>query len=426
MPIKRRTYVLVALCGSALISGFAAPSAMSAQSPQWTVTAFSDPTNFAPGSGAGGEDFYTVRVENTGGAPSDGEAITVTDVLPVGLKTTAEPASGLDYESATDTSPAREMSCVGLTCTYVGPVGIDNTLELKIPVEVAAGPFIDSCAVPVGAVGCLTNLVTVSGGAAPAVNRETPTMISLIPASFGIAPGSAATALSSSQAGAHPDLTLTLEFESVGVGLLAGNVQASGLVLPPGFVGDLADTPKCPIAGFSEEVGGQALHCSLSAVVGTVTLHFNLGAFRSTLVRPLLNLTTNPGEVAKLGFTVSTYGIQGTVSLRPGDYAVRTNFTKVQDSTIAFDGISLTVWGVPSESSHDLMRGLWCESIEASKCWYVNETRGGLRPLRLEEAPEGQQVTTPPVPYLTSPTDCTGEALLATFSANSWKNRNTM
>ncbi len=41
----------------------------------------------------------------------------------------------------------------------------------------------------------------------------------------------------------------------------------SGLTLPPGFVGDLADTPKCPIVAFSEQADG-ALHCTLSSVVG--------------------------------------------------------------------------------------------------------------------------------------------------------------
>ncbi len=203
-------------------------------------------------------------------------------------------------------------------------------------------------------------------------------------------------------------------------GLFAGNVRESGATLPPGFVGDLADTPKCPIAGFSEE-GEGALHCSLSAIVGSVTLYYNEGLSRGALVLPLLNLTTNPGEIAKLGFTFLRYGFQGTISLTPGDYGVRANFTKIQDSSLTFDGISLTVWGVPAEPRHDLMRGLRCETTEAGKCFYVNETRGISDPVKLEEAPKGQPVTNPAVPYLTSPTDCTGEPLQAMFSVNSWE-----
>ena len=265
----------------------------------------------------------------------------------------------------------------------------------------------------------MTNMVTVSGGGGVEASRETPTVISSSAAVFGIAPSSTVSALSSTQAGAHPDLTTTFEFNSVSEGLFSGNVREAGATLPPGFVGDLADTPKCPIAGFSEESDG-ALHCSLSAVVGSVIIYWNLGALRGTFVRPLLNLTTNPGEIAKLGFTViERFGIQGTVSLTPGDYAVRTNFTKIQDSSIVIDGTSFTVWGVPAESQHDLMRGLKCE--EAGNCFYVNETRGEANPVTLEEAPEGQPVTNPAVPYLTSPTECTTEPLQATFSVNSWE-----
>ncbi len=70
------------------------------------------------------------------------------------------------------------------------------------------------------------------------------------------------------------------------------------------------------------------------------------------------------------------------------------------------------------------MRGLHCEpgfTTEPGKCYYVTETRGNKDPVTLEEAPEGQPVTNPPVPYLTSPTDCTAEPLQAMFSVNSWE-----
>ncbi len=140
-----------------------------------------------------------------------------------------------------------------------------------------------------------------------------------------------------------------------------------------------------------------------------------------------MNLTTNPGEIAKLGFTFLRFGIQGTVSLAPGDYRVRTNFTKIQDTAGALHGISLTVWGVPAEHSHDLMRGLNCREHGCS--FYETETEGsdpeaevGHAPHNLlEDFPEGQPVTTPSVPYLTSPTDCTSGPLHATITANSWE-----
>ena len=408
LPFALCAVVLVALC---------APVSASAEtlSPQWTVTAYSKPTNLAPG----GTGLYRVYVENTGSAPSDGEAVTVTDALPAGLKVAGK-LKGIYYETNIQET-VRQLSCAGLACSYSGVVGIDTILQLEVPVEVEAGPFVDSCVVPLGAVGCLTNVVSASGGGALAASVSTPTVISSVPAKFGIAPGSLATALSSTQAGGHPDLTTVLAFNTVESGRLAGNPSEGGGTLPSGFIGDLADEPKCPIAGFSEE-NDTALHCSPSAIVGTVT--FYIGSFpdqSQPYVVPLMNLTTNPGEIAKLGFTFLRYGIQSTVSLTPGKYGVRVNFTHIQDAAGAFHGISLTVWGVPAEHRHDLMRGIRCNE-EGGCIYYMTETEGyDGHDNQLSKLPEGQSVTTPWVPYLTSPTDCTVKPLQATFKANSWE-----
>ncbi len=63
------------------------------QSPQWTVTAISEPTNLPPeGTGE-----YTVEVTNTGDAPTDGSEIDVTDVLPNGLTAASGAAAEGEY-----------------------------------------------------------------------------------------------------------------------------------------------------------------------------------------------------------------------------------------------------------------------------------------------------------------------------------------
>jgi uncharacterized repeat protein (TIGR01451 family) len=394
---NRHAFLLVVSCAAAFTLLLAPGPAVASQGPQWTVTAFSGPTNLAPGS----EGFYKVLVQNTGGEPSDGSTITVTDVLPPGLKAASNPATGTDWRTGT------RMSCTGLTCTYAGVVEIDDFLELKIPVEVEAGVLEGSS---------LTNLVRSTGGGAPEASRETPTTISQTPAKAGIAPGSFATVLSTTQAGAHPDLTTTLAFNTVGKGLLAGDPKEAGGVFPPGFVGDLADTPKCAIATFTEigEGGYNPLRCSLSTQVGTVTATLSLGEFVRRQTFPLLNLSTNPGEIARVGFNVGGFGIQGTVRLQPGDYAVRTTFQKIPDNVLQFDGISVTVWGVPAEKSHDMMRGLVC-GYGPGECYYMGPDSTGIN------APNGQSVTNLPVPYLTSPTDCTSRALEATGSLSSWE-----
>lgn len=60
--------VLGLLCGvTAQLVVAAAPALALTEMPQWSVTAVSAPTNFAPGSESG-KDFYRVIVKNTGGA----------------------------------------------------------------------------------------------------------------------------------------------------------------------------------------------------------------------------------------------------------------------------------------------------------------------------------------------------------------------
>ena len=305
----------------------------------------------------------------------------------------------MDWQTGT------EVVCSGLTCTYEGVVPIDDFLELTIPVEVEAG-----------APASVVNVVTASGGGAEAASRETPTAISSTPAPFGFAPGSTVIALSNTQAGGHPDLTTTLAYNTVGKELLAGNPDESGAVLPPGFAGDLADTPKCPIAEFSLIAEGSdvPLVCPLSTQVGTVTVTISAAEVRrSSATVPVFNVTTNPGEISKLAFSVFDFGIQGTVSLDPGTYGVRTTFRHINNIIYDVAGVSLSVWGVPADPSHDLMRGRACNG--PGGCEYLNATEVNVN------APNGQPSTSLPIPYLTSPTDCTGEPLYATLEATSWQ-----
>lgn len=406
--------LLVALATALLASIVATPAGAETLSPQWTVTAVSEPTNLNPAPGSTGT--YMVFVRNTGAAASDGSTITVQDILPSGLAVRSGfEASGEDYATA----EPKPMTCTGLTCTFSGVVTVDDYLVLEVPVEVLAG-----------APSSVANLVTVSGGGAPEASRETPTAISAKPAEFGIAPGSTATALSSTQSGAHPDLTVSLGFNKIEHGLLAGDPKETVAELPPGFVGDLADTPKCPVGDFSKmENTFEVQGCDLSSQVGVVALTVNVGSVPGGVlfhnIVPVYNLTTNPGEIARLGFIANVFGVEGTVSLSPGDYGVRTTFQGINSHQAQLDEVSLTVWGVPAAPSHDLMRGRLCHGLTlpgfgvgiggGGNCTYGNTKEIFV------EFPNGQESTIPPIPYLTSPTQCTGEPLQATLSAASWE-----
>ena len=94
--------------------------------------------------------------------------------------------------------------------------------------------------------GSVPNLVRVAGGGAPGASASTATTISEEPAGFGVSPGSASTALSSVQAGAHPDITTSVAFNTVNTrGSLAGDPDEIVTEEPSGFAGDLVNTPTC-------------------------------------------------------------------------------------------------------------------------------------------------------------------------------------
>ena len=362
---------------------FSVSPALAAEgTPQWTISAVSVPTNFPPND-ASGESLYRVLVTNSGGAPSTG-TITITDTLPAGLPLAAAGVFGLDEISRTP------LSCSGLVCTYSESVGAGESLELEVPVQT-------------GGAGSETNLVTVSGGGAPEASKSTRTVIGSTPAAFGIAAGSANTALSSDQAGAHADLTTTIAFNTITeFGAVAGAPKDTTDNLPPGFAGDLVDTPACPVAYFSAHT-----ECPVDTQVGSATLYLAFPVGVEEFVTPVYNLVPNPGTTAKLAFYVSDFGIQGDVTLRPGDEGIETSFNNIDQSTNELDGVALTIWGVPNDPSHDNLRGKKCVGkphLTVENCTHV----GGE---------DGIAV----VPFLTNPTSCSGKPLEAEIKADSWE-----
>jgi hypothetical protein len=58
----------------------------------------------------------------------------------------------------------------------------------------------------------------------------------------------------------------------------------------------------------------------LSTQVGTVLVNGDYGTLRNKFISPIYNLGTNSGEIARLGFFVFGFDIEGTVSLEPGKY----------------------------------------------------------------------------------------------------------
>jgi hypothetical protein len=349
-------------------------------SPQWTVTAVSRPTNLPPGEKSG-EAAYVVTITNTGGAASDGSPISITDELPEGLSPNLTGPSGEDRLNVLHGKGAStNFKCILRTCTYTGVVVPDDTLIIRFPVNVSAA-----------ANSVEANVVRVAGGGAPDASMTTPTTISSSPAGFGISPGGSTTTLSTSQAGAHPDLTTSIAFNTTDArGSLAGDPKDTTDDLPPGFAGDVADMPACSASSFLRE------ECPIGTQIGVITLM----VVNETFTEPVYNLTPTPGEVARLGFSVaSVFFFEGSVKVRPGDYGLSATFADANQAVQQLDNVSLTVWGVPADPIHDPLR--W------SRVGVTGEFGGSVEPAR--------------APFLSSPTSCAEGAFDAVFNVTSWE-----
>ncbi|MGA9305252.1 MAG: hypothetical protein WBW31_07615, partial [Candidatus Sulfotelmatobacter sp.] len=381
---RLKLVVLTLVCGSVLVC--ASPALAVTGGPQWTVTAVSAPTNLVPGDETGNQ-FYNVTVTNTGGEPSNGP-VTITDTLPEGI--TLDEVGAQGFELANHVTEFDELgtplSCEGVSCTFSGSVVPDEMLLVRIPIDV-----------DLASEQTVANVVHVYGGGAPDVFMRTPTLVSHTPAGYGIPPGSTTVSLSDNQAGAHADLTNTIGYNTDdGEGQDAGDQKEASVVLPPGFGGDLVETPTCSVAKFTHE------ECPIGTQIGVATILFEglLGAAGSMNTVPVFNLAAEPGDVAKIGFPVAggSAHVQADVTVLPGTYQLKTTFHNI-DALVKQNLVSVTIWGVPTEASHDDWR------------WTGGLVSGHF----------GASSSNARVPYLASPTSCTGEAQPTKFQSVSWQ-----
>ncbi len=398
MSARRDSHVgmagLGALCCCLAFVGFA-PARASAfvPNPAWTVSVVAAPTNFAPEDQTG-KDHYNVVITNTGDAPTDGSAVTITDALPAKLALDGAGISGSELISGAP------LSCAGLTCTYSGAVPAGDRITLAVPVDVEHK-----------AAALETNQVSVSGGGASEASVSTPTAISPSFPGYGIAPGSFSTTLSNTQAGAHADLTTSFYFNTDAEGSAEGQLKDVVNELPPGFAGDPIAIPTCSEAQLNKVEWG--FDCPLDSQVGTIAVTLGgpaLGGRSLLAVAPVYNLQPLGGEVTRLGVNVSVVSGNIVVTVRSGDDGLTATAPNTVQGTLQVLGSVLTVWGVPAEESHDLMRGTVCE---ATLCFGPNFT------------PLGTGIPSPisAVPFLSNPTQCASSPLTASLEVDSWQQR---
>jgi hypothetical protein len=208
------------------------------------------------------------------------------------------------------------------------------------------------------------------------------------------------------QAGAHPyAMTTTILFnhhETEGGPNPDGDPKNLEVRLPAGLiVNPTATETTCTEAGL-ETVGG----CPNSAAVGVATIDIDFAEKAKEARAPVFNITPPPGVPAELGFNVFGVGVVAHIvgKVRTGsDYGLSAAVLSIPQ-IVPFYGSKLTLWGDPSDPSHDAERG---------QC--VNQPELGTCPTdRIGK------------PLLTLPGSCSGKTLTATMAADSWQEPETL
>ncbi len=224
------------------------------------------------------------------------------------------------------------------------------------------------------------------------------------PAQADIELKSFALSSTSEQAGAYPDMATSFRLLTSRQ-LTEGNLREVVVDLPPGFAGDPLAAPTCTAVQLARSAFTS--ECPVSSQVGTIELGVNVYGSIELVTEPLYNMVPPPGAAAALGFNFSAVVVQELlVTVVPGPAAdpaaahLRVTTPHISGSA-EISRAKVTVWGVPADPSHDAQRDQRC---------YPSGCRGG-----------GVSFTGAALPFFSTPTACTSEALTATFRADSWQ-----
>lgn len=227
-------------------------------------------------------------------------------------------------------------------------------------------------------------------------------------AEFGVVPGSfisdtfdPALGAPVTQAGAHPaeattSFDLNLRADRSGIDGSIGNIAVN---LPPGFVGNPEAAPKCARASFDAIIGTPTAACPVASQVGVARIRLfysyppgNIGPV------PVYNLEPQEGQVADFGIPVQTVPVHMVASVdSAGNYGLRVVLTRLSQG-LPIAGTTLTLWGVPSDSSHDAERACDGRTGAGGTC-----SVGGVRRSA----------------FLTNPTECAGPQT-STIAVSPW------
>jgi uncharacterized repeat protein (TIGR01451 family) len=393
------------------------PSAAGAATPggAWMISSdVRSPSVFTPGDSSGNA-IYSVTATNVGSKAIGGK-ITITDFLPPGLTLNPSPTgptllAGLEGEDegqhpypCEPGPPARCIFNAGLKPYEI--VYPDETLRMFVPVNVAPD------APPV-----VTNRVTVSGGGVAGASATTETTISPLEAPFGLQTlnllSTGVDGAVETRAGSHPYQLHVLGQFNVGnhAGAPPENPRDIVADLPAGLVINPKATPvRCTEIQLEDtSENGSNNQCPNESAVGVAKLVLNLPEYaRPGITQPVYNMVAPQGRPAEFAFNVAGLGIfihlLGKVR---SDGEVGLSSDTLDTPQLGnISGVTVDLWGDPSDPGHDHMRGECASTGGFSKATGCpSEGRGSAA-------------------FLTMPTACSGPISMS-FGANSWQNPGT-
>lgn len=279
------------------------------------------------------EGLITVTATNVGAAATSG-TVNLSDVVPAGLTVTAvegqSPYGGFAAMMQCEAPPAA-------SCKWEQPVLPGGMLIMRVSVAVARG-------LP----SSVSGTAAVSGGGAAELTRSVAMPVSEVDAPFGVAPGSLVAGLSSTQAGAHANVTTAFQLNTNEVNAVVTTPKDVRFDLPVGLVGNTVGIPRCSMHAVLTAflLGSQ---CPAGSMVGMAVVTVALYGGTFTLTTPIYNIAPAPGEPAAFGFNALIAPIRLDASvLSNGNYGVRVTTPDINEA-FPLLWTSITMWGVPQQ-----------------------------------------------------------------------------
>ncbi|HET8814025.1 MAG TPA: hypothetical protein VFM51_03630 [Solirubrobacterales bacterium] len=191
--------------------------------------------------------------------------------------------------------------------------------------------------------------------------------------------------LSDKQAGAHADMTIGVALTRKGNSPYAAAKDIE-IELPPGVIGNPQAIPRCT----AEQLGTapETSACPFESQVGISAVR-TLQPYVFVFNEPFYNMVAPKGTdiVARFGLMAGAYPAFVNVRIDPTDYSVIATAESLPSVT-GLSEATTTVWGIPASSEHDEERVTPMEVVNG------------------ETPPGGRPVSTPEVPFISNPTDC--------------------